>query len=89
MSHSAIERISSTTNAAVVQLPERKHPGVVIQGDSLANLCRLAADAQDELTKGNIQEAAELFDEVRELLDGYYFSFTQAIGQAAVRGADD
>ena len=71
-----------------MQLPERKHPGVVVQGDSLANLCSLAQGADEELRRGNTAEAAELLDELRTLLDGYQASYTDAVGELAVREKD-
>ncbi len=39
--------LTSSTNYAVVQLPDRKFPGVVIPGDSLHNLIGLIETAQN------------------------------------------
>jgi hypothetical protein len=40
-----VEIYSDATNAAVIRHPGRKFPGMLIQGDSLFNLSRMAAAA--------------------------------------------
>ena len=42
MNYAQIEVLSSAVNQAVVRLPGRSFPGVVLQGDSLWNLCSQA-----------------------------------------------
>jgi hypothetical protein len=48
MKQMPIEVYSEMTNAAVVRMPGRQFPGVVIQGDTLNNLCRAAVAAVDD-----------------------------------------
>ena len=77
------ELLSKPTNYAVVQLPGRKFPGVVFQGDSLhaliANLSRMQAEAakhgDDELNAG-FEELSETLGEVI----GHYESICQSRG---------
>jgi hypothetical protein len=77
------ELLSKATNYAVVQLPGRKFPGVVFQGDSLhaliVSLSRMRAEAarhgDDELNAG--------FEELSETLGavmGHYESVCQTKG---------
>jgi hypothetical protein len=66
----SVELLSDATNYAIVQLPGRKFPGVVVQGDSLhsmvTRLIRLRAlsetDGNDELSAG--------LEELLEVLSG-------------------
>jgi hypothetical protein len=59
-------------------LPEREHPGVVIQGDSLRNLLNLVHAARDEIAKGDTGESQGILAEVGEILEGYLESYKQA-----------
>lgn len=82
MTDTPILRLSATPNAPVVQLPERKHPGVVIQGDSLKNLCKLCEEADEQFKSGNIQEGLEIVQELHEILRGYQTSYNDAVSPA-------
>jgi hypothetical protein len=75
----AITRLGSEANAAVVQLPERLHPGVVIQGDSLRNISNLLCDATAQLNCGDYEEAAGVIEELREIIAGYVAAFDAAV----------
>ena len=66
------ELLTPPHNFAVVQLPHRRYPGVVFQGDSLASLCDLAtavAEATAETPASD--DAAELRDELNDILRIY------------------
>jgi len=78
MNDPCITRISTTTNATVVQLPERRYPGVVIQGDSLQNLHSLVLDARKQIDCGNVAECRDVLEELKELLRGYLDSYREA-----------
>lgn len=64
----SIKLLSQPVNFAVVQLPERKYPGVVVQGDTLGGFVSrlnamkelLAARQLDEL-EGEIEDLTEIF----------------------------
>ena len=54
---------SETSNCPVVQMPERKFPGIVLQGDSLKNLSIIVKSIakrihsiKDEDLQGEVQE---------------------------------
>ena len=70
-----MECFSSAVNAAVVRLPERRFPGVVLQGDSLKILVDLVDDvARLSQDSGNteLQDAvSELKQNVVRYLDVY------------------
>ncbi len=60
--------LSESGNYAIVQLPGRNYPGVVIQGDSLHSLLSQIESIQRLATKYNDEELdAEIFD-VKDLL---------------------
>jgi hypothetical protein len=63
-----IEVYSDASNSAVMKYPGRKFPGVLIQGDTLHNLCCLADEACREARKSNSTEAYECMNEVRNSL---------------------
>lgn len=85
MTNGEIIRLSSASNAAVVQLPERKNPGVVVQGDSLRNLRTLLDEALHELDEGKTNEARELVTEIGEILQEYLDVYAQATSLAERR----
>jgi hypothetical protein len=58
--------LTSASNFAVVQLPERRYPGVVFQGDTLHNMTTQVAGMQRLLAE---QDLTSLSDEIRSLLD--------------------
>lgn len=65
-----LELLSRPINFAVVQLPEREYPGVVVQGDSLNTLVQ-SLERMAKLVDGN--QASELATEIeilREQLRG-------------------
>lgn len=70
-----IRKLGGTTNAIVLQLPERKLPGVVIQQDSIQNLSELLNEARSNLDMGNIKEAQEIICESLEIIRGYSEAF--------------
>jgi len=71
MDTNGIKRLGTKTNAIVVQLEEREYPGVVIQGDSLVNLVNLVREIRSQIEQGDLEEAADVADEVSDLLGGY------------------
>jgi hypothetical protein len=69
--HEHAELLSPPANFAVVQLPGRKFPGVVFQGDSLYMLMKnlhemgeAAAKHADEKLNADFEEVVEMLDEV-------------------------
>ena len=69
--------ISAATNYAVVQLPGRNFPGVVIQGDSLHSLLEQVSDIQKLTAKHRDQELTEEVSSLHELLRSVAHHFEQ------------
>lgn len=69
---SVAELLTPPQNYAVVQLPGRKFPGVVFQGDSLSILCELAAQVE-ELAAGTraLEEASDMREQLDAILNDY------------------
>ncbi len=74
-----IQRLSTASNLVVVQLPERAHPGVVLQGDSLRNITGVAKAAVEHLRDGDVDEGLGLAEETANLLEGYLAAFEAAL----------
>jgi hypothetical protein len=70
-----VEILSDASNASVIRHPDRKFPGVLVQGDTLYSLC-VAADeacaaAQGRLDTESYAELNELRNRLRALLSHY------------------
>jgi hypothetical protein len=64
-----VELFSHPGNNAIVRMPERRFPGVLIQGDSLSNLRHEVARIAEACTRGDLNEAREWTESVLEDLD--------------------
>lgn len=62
-----VELLTRPFNGAVVQLPDRRYPGVVIQGDSLSTICEHLGEAID----GGAVDLAGVKADLDNLLRGY------------------
>ena len=76
-----VEIYSDQTNAAVMRHPDRRFPGVLVQGDSLYSLCVRAdnacAVARDRLGSDSYAELNEL----RNALWGYLNHYKSVLGE--------
>ena len=63
-----VEIYADTTNFAVMRHPGRNFPGSLIQGDSLSILCHAADAVRRELERGDLEEAIDELEMLRELL---------------------
>lgn len=67
-----VEIYSDQSNAVVLRHPERKFPGVLVQGDTLFALCQQADEACAEMEGKQLPEGLEeLRSKLRELVDHY------------------
>lgn len=68
-----VEIYSDATNAAVMRHPGRQFPGMLIQGDSLHNLSKMATAALDgaEPESDHWHDLKELADQLRSRVDFY------------------
>jgi hypothetical protein len=63
-----VELLSRPVNFAIVQLPERGYPGVVVQGDTLNGLATQLAKMSALLTADRLEELSEEIEDMREQL---------------------
>jgi hypothetical protein len=66
-----VDILSNEINSVVLQLPDRKYPGVVIQGDSLSIIYGLVEDISNNINLDQNHEVTELIDELKDLLGNY------------------
>jgi hypothetical protein len=73
MRQEVVEILSDQTNAAVMRHPGRRFPGVLVQGDTLYNLCQRADLACRALHRGapGHDEANEVRNALWGLLNHY------------------
>ena len=62
----SVEVLSESINCPVIKLPNRKFPGVLIQGDSFNNLKELLKELEAELKKKGV--TTDILDEVKEFV---------------------
>lgn len=74
-----LDVITETTNAAVVRMPDRKFPGIVLQGDSLNYLRVLAADMKKRLAGFKDEDLTDTAEELESLLQGYARAYEAAL----------
>jgi len=70
MNTQQIEVYSEATNQAIVRIPSRKFPGVVIQGDSLSVLADLAESIHDAAKNSPDDELASDAKQLKNSLNG-------------------
>jgi len=69
MRQELIEIYSDTTNNAIMRHPDRKFPGLLIQGDTLHAICR-SLDETCSQTRGKIDD--EVYSSLNELRNGFW-----------------
>jgi hypothetical protein len=74
-----IESFSSSTNAAVIRLPGRKFPALVLQGDSLKILMDEAHEVARLSRRTNISELVDAADHLAQLLGEYLRHYEEAL----------
>ncbi|WP_425506200.1 DUF6959 family protein [Sphingomonas aerophila] len=73
MRTAAIDILSDTTNSAVLRHPDRRFPGVLVQGDTLYTLCQRADGVCREIGRASsgYNDANELRNALHSLLSHY------------------
>jgi len=67
----SVELFTDQGNNAVIRLPGRKNPGVLVQGDTLMNLVETAQSVRD-LARTGSQELREEAEALAEMLSDIY-----------------
>jgi hypothetical protein len=79
-----VELLDTTTNCAVVKLPTRKFPGVVIQGDSLHILWTSVNSAKSLCEAGDISEAIDELSLVSDILASYIGNYERVLKNRSI-----
>jgi hypothetical protein len=85
MNETMARLLTPAVNYAVVQLPGRKFPGVVFQGDSLHELVRLAKNllnSSEEHKDGAVREACL---EIHELLEAVLIRYESVLKEHGIK----
>ena len=85
-----VKLLSATTNAAVVHLPGRANPGLVLQGRTLRALRELASRAVDLLEEGDLTGAqdkcVQLYEDLNDYVSHYEGVLRDAQGEKSQKG---
>jgi Family of unknown function (DUF6959) len=79
MTKMEIESLSDEVNAAVIRLPGRQFPGLVLQGDSLKILLNEAQEVARLSRSASVSELADAADNLVELLGRYVRCYEEAL----------
>ena len=77
-----IDLLSETINCPVVQMPGRRYPGVILQGDSLRILLDSADEVQRLCDSVPDPDLSAAVASLREKLAGYVASYERAMKEA-------
>ncbi|GLQ47510.1 hypothetical protein GCM10007862_25610 [Dyella lipolytica] len=69
-----VEIFTDQGNGAVLRLPHRKFPGLLLQGDTLGNLVAMAESVEQLSASGSValqEDASALAESLRELRHWY------------------
>ena len=79
-----VEIYSDATNQAILRHPDRRFPGVLIQGDTLHGMCQ-GADGACEAARGTLgdEQFAEL-DALRKHLWGLLLHYKIVLGEHGI-----
>lgn len=80
-----VELFTDGSNNAVVRMPGRQFPGVVVQGDSLWGLRRDVAEIRDACRGGDVAEALEAAEFLLENLDAMLMRYSDALERHRIR----
>ena len=79
-----VEVLSEAANAAVVRMPGRRFPGVVVQGDSLRILHDLAADVVAQCQPTGDEELQGTAEEMLDLLRQYLLHYEETLRASGI-----
>jgi len=79
-----VDLLSPPINFAVVQLPERKYPGVVMQGDTLRSLQRQVERMGQLLDTGELEDLAGEIEDLKEQLSGALTYFERVCAERGI-----
>lgn len=80
-----VELFTDGSNNAVVRMPGRNFPGVLIQGDGLSIIRSAVAEIRDACRTQGASEALELAEFLLEDLDAIMLRYTDALERHGLR----
>ncbi|MEY9935289.1 hypothetical protein ABH926_009964 [Catenulispora sp. GP43] len=80
-----VELFTDGSNNAVIRMPGRQFPGVLIQGDSLASLRSDVAEIRDACLATDATEALEATESLLEDFDAVMLRYTDALERHGLR----
>jgi hypothetical protein len=80
-----VELFTDGSNNAVIRMPGRQFPGVLIQGDGLASLRFDVAEIRDACLAGDATKALEAAEFLLEDLDAILLRYTDALERHGLR----
>ena len=81
---SSVKLLANVTNSPVVQMAGRSYPGVVIQGDSLRNLCAIIEKLCESLETTGPESAYDHAEWAREILVGYLLVYQDVLKENGI-----
>jgi hypothetical protein len=79
MEQEQVELLSRQVNAAVLRIPGRRFPGVLVQGDTLSSLFAGALDTAEALAVDNRSDAFYAALDLAERLEALLLSYEEAL----------
>jgi hypothetical protein len=76
-----LKLLSPARNYAIVQLPGRNHPGVVVQGDTLNAMVKSLSSSMHLLQTGQLSELSDELDNMLSELQEALKNFEMVCGQ--------
>ena len=80
-----VELFTDGSDDAVVRMPGRQFPGVLIQGDSLSIIRSDVAEIRDACRAGDASEALEAAELLLSALDAALLRYTDALDRHGLR----
>ncbi|MBC9878969.1 hypothetical protein G8O24_16640 [Bradyrhizobium sp. INPA01-394B] len=80
-----VDLLSAPINFAVVQLPERNFPGVVVQGDTLHSMLRQVERMKQLLAERDLQELSDEIEDIGEQLLGAQTHFERICMERGIK----
>lgn len=80
-----VELFTDGSDDAVVRMPGRQFPGVLIQGDSLSIIRSDVAEIRDACRAGDASEALEAAELLLSALDAVLLRYTDALDRHGLR----
>lgn len=76
-----VERLSEHSSSPVLRVTTRRHPGMLIQGDTLKIWHDMASNALKELQSDNIREAMDSLEDLHTVFEAHLALYEETLRQ--------